>query len=114
MASISAATPASDEICPRIILLRGQKVLLDADLARLYGVTTARLNEQVRRNVVRFPGDFMFQVSNQEFIGLMSQFATSNRGRGGTRKRPLAFTEHGAIMAAAVLNTVRAIETSVL
>jgi hypothetical protein len=97
----------------RILLVRGQRVLLDADLAKLYGVTTARLNEQVRRNAVRFPADFMFRLDKQEFVVLMSQIATSKGGRGGTRKLPLAFTEHGAIMAAAVLNTARAIQTSV-
>jgi len=91
-------------------------VLLDADLARLYGVTTARLNEQVKRNLGRFPSDFVFRLTNQELGSLMSQIATSKKGkmgRGGTRKPPLAFTEHGAIMAASVLNTPRAIETSV-
>ena len=111
MASISA--PVSEDIGLRIVVLRGQRVLLDADLARVYGVSTARLNEQVRRNAVRFPADFMFQLSNQEFMALMSQIARSKRGRGGTRKPPLAFTEHGAIMAAAVLNSARAVQMSV-
>ncbi|HEU0204308.1 MAG TPA: ORF6N domain-containing protein [Burkholderiaceae bacterium] len=94
------------------MLLRGQKVLLDNDLAALYGVETRRLNEQVRRNPERFPGDFMFQLSSDEFSGLMSQIATSNPGRGGRRKLPLAFTEHGALMAATVLNSPRAVEVS--
>ena len=74
---------------------------------------TRRLNEQVRRNAERFPADFMFQVSTEEFADLMSQSATSKPGRGGRRKLPLAFTEHGAIMAATVLNSPRAIEASV-
>ena len=89
--------------------------MLDADLAALYGVTTKRLNEQVRRNRERFPEDFMFQVSPAEFDALRSQFATSNAapGRGGRRYRPHAFTEHGALMAANVLNSARAIEVSV-
>jgi len=96
----------------RILLVRGHKVLLDADLAALYGVDTRRLNEQVRRNVAKFPADFMFQLTDAEFARLMSQFATSKPGRGGRRKRPLVFTEHGALMVANVLNTTRAVEVS--
>ena len=96
-----------------ILLIRGQKVILDADLARLYGVTTKRLNEQVRRNQKRFPNDFMFRLTKQEVTALRSQFATSNVGRGGRRYFPYAFTEHGAIMAANVLNSRKAIEVSV-
>jgi outer membrane murein-binding lipoprotein Lpp len=113
MASLRLTRSESEDIRHRITVLRGHKVLIDADLADLYGTTTRRLNEQIRRNVARFPPDFMFQLSHQEFAVLMSQIATSKAGRGGTRKRPLAFTEHGAIMAAAVLNTARAIEASV-
>jgi len=101
-----------DRIENRILLVRGCKVLLDADLAALYGVETRRLNEQVRRNATKFPADFMFQLSNQEFGSLMSQFATSKASRGGRRKLPLAFTEHGALMAATVLNSVHAVEVS--
>ena len=85
--------------------------MLDSDLAALYGVQTRRLNEQVRRNTERFPEDFVFQISPAEFAGLKSQLATSSWG--GTRKLPLAFTEHGAIMAAMVLNSPRATEVSV-
>jgi len=90
-------------------------VLLDSDLAELYGVTTKRLNEQVRRNPVRFPPDFVFQLTDQELGRLRSQFATSNIaiGRGGRRYRPHAFTEHGSLMAANVLNSPRAVEVSV-
>lgn len=80
-----------------ILILRGQRVLLDSDLAALYGVSTARLNQQVRRNLERFPADFMFQLNTKEHAALMLQFATSKPGRGGRRKPPLAFTEHGAI-----------------
>jgi hypothetical protein len=98
----------------RILLIRGEKVLLDADLADLYGATTKRLNEQVRRNRDRFPADFMFQLTSEEFERLRSQIATSNIGRGGRRYQPLAFTEHGAIMAANVLNSPQAIATSVM
>jgi hypothetical protein len=96
-------------------VLRGEKVLLDADLAALYGVSTGRFNEQVKRNRVRFPADFVFQLADQELRALRSQFAISNerRGRGGRRYLPLAFTEHGAIMAATILNTPRAVEISV-
>jgi phage regulator Rha-like protein len=97
----------------RILLVRGHRVMLDADLAQLYGVTTKRLNEQVKRNQERFPADFMFQLTAQETNSLKSQSATSKRGRGGRRYRAYAFTEHGAIMAASVLNSDRAIEVSV-
>jgi len=99
-------------IASSILVVRGHRVLLDADLAALYGVTTRRLNEQVRRNCERFPEDFVFQLSQDGHEALRSQFATSNAGRGGWRYLPYAFTEHGAIMAAAVLNTPRAVEMS--
>lgn len=102
-----------DEIEQRILLIRGQKVMLDVDLADLYGVTTGRLNEQVKRNMERFPDDFMFQLSREEAGFLRSQSAISKTGHGGRRYAPFAFTEHGAIMAASVLNSLRAIEASV-
>ena len=107
--------PAAEHIAQSILALRGHKILLDTELARLYGVPTKRLNEQVRRNRERFPEDFMFQVNAEEFEALRSQFATSKAapGRGGRRYRPYAFTEHGALMAANVLNSARAIEVSV-
>ena len=88
--------PVAD-IAQAIVFLRGQRVLLDADLATLYDVTTKRFNEQVKRNLDRFPEDFMFQLTEEEFAALRSQFATSNVGRGGRRYLPYAFTEHGAI-----------------
>lgn len=91
---------------------RGQAVILDADLAALYGVTTKRLNEQIRRNYQRFPEDFAFQLSEQEWNSLRSQIATSKE-RGGRRYCPYAFTEHGAIMAANVLNSEQAVQMSV-
>jgi hypothetical protein len=100
-----------EQIESRIFIVRGQKVMLDADLAELYGVETRRLNEQVSRNSERFPEDFMFQLTAEEFTNLKSQFATSSWG--GRRKLPYVFTEHGAIMAASVLNSPRAIEISV-
>lgn len=87
--------------------------MLDADLAELYGVTTGRLNEQVRRNIKRFPEDFMFQLTKDEYDGLISQFAISNEGRGGRRKLPLVFTEAGALQAASVLNSPRAIQVGI-
>jgi len=96
-----------------IYLIRGEKVMLDFDLAALYGVTTARLNQQVNRNSERFPEDFSFQLTDEEFKGLMLQIATSKKGRGGRRKLPLVFTEHGAIMAANMLNSQRAVRMSV-
>jgi hypothetical protein len=102
-----------DQIEPRIRQVRDQKVILDKDLAELYGVATKRLNEQVRRNIARFPDDFVFQLTAEEAESLRSQNATSKRGRGGQRYKPFAFTEHGAIMAASVLSTPRAIEVSV-
>src|SRR5262249_48982538 len=97
----------------RILFIRGEKVILDSDLAELYGVTTKRLNEQVRRNRDRFPTDFMFQLTEEEFDRLRSQNATSNVGRGGRRSLPFVFTEHGAIMAANILSSQRAIAASV-
>jgi hypothetical protein len=89
-------------------------VLLDADLASLYGVSTKRFNEQVRRNAPRFPADFMLQLTTEEWTSLRSHFATLESGRGRHRKYlPLAFTEHGAIMAATILNSPRATQVSV-
>ena len=96
-----------------ILVLRGQRVILDADLARLYGTSTMRLNEQVKRNRDRFPEDFMFQVTDEEYGILKSQIAISRSDHGGRRTRPYAFTEHGALMAASVLNSPRAVEVSV-
>lgn len=96
-----------------ILLIRDQKVILDSDLALLYCVTTARLNEQVKRNIERFPDDFMFQLTKDEFENLKSQFATSSSNWGGRRKLPYAFTEHGAIMAASVLNSQQAVQVSI-
>ncbi len=98
----------------KILILRGHKIILDSDLAELYGVPVKRLNEQVKRNAERFPADFMFQLSAKEHDSLKSQIATSSKARGGRRYPPYAFTEHGAIMAATVLNSERAVEMSVL
>lgn len=100
------------KISSTILVLRNQKVILDADLAALYGVPVKRLNEQIKRNAQRFPADFLFRLTSSEHQSLRSQNATSNTGRGGRRYLPHAFTEHGAIMAATVLNSKRAIEMS--
>jgi len=97
----------------RILVVRQQKVILDTDLAELYGVPVKRLNEQVKRNRERFPSDFMFRLTDEEQESLRSQNATSKSGRGGRRYAPYAFTEHGAIMAATVLNSEQAVEMSV-
>ena len=97
----------------RILLVRGKRVMLDSDLAELYGVTTSRLNEQVRRNLERFPADFMFRLEMQDVARLRSQFAISKEGRGGRRYQPLAFTEHGALMLASILNSATAVEASI-
>ena len=103
----------AEAIETRILLIRGHKVMLDADLASLYQVTTKRLNEQVRRNRDRFPEDFMFQLTVDEVNSLRSHIATSNMGRGGRRTLPYAFTEHGAVMLASVLNSPVAVEASI-
>ena len=95
-----------------IYLIRGQRVMFDSDLAAIYGVTTKRLNEQVRRNISRFPEDFAFQLTAEELTKLRSQIATSSF-HGGRRYRPWVFTEHGAIMLASVLNSDIAVQASV-
>jgi hypothetical protein len=100
-----------DLIISKIYYLRGHKVMLDMDLSRLYEVETRRLNEQVKRNPKRFPEDFMFQLSEDEFDNLMSHFATSSWG--GTRKMPYAFTEHGVLMLSSVLKSDRAVEANI-
>jgi phage regulator Rha-like protein len=112
------------DITTLIIIVHGKRVILDTDLARIYRVPTKRLNEQVRRNIERFPPDFAFVLTEQEVTNLKSQFATSSAGQnrsqfatvsahGGRRKLPMVFTEHGAIMAANVLRSKRAIQMSV-
>ena len=103
-----------ERITQSILVLRGQRVLLDANLAALYGVTTKHFNQQVRRNLTRFPADFMFLLTEPEMKDLRSQFVTSSSPSwGGRRYRPYAFTEHGAIMAATILSSDRAVEVSV-
>jgi len=93
--------------------IRGQRVMLDSDLAGIYGVTSKQLNQAVRRNTDRFPDDFSFVLDREEFVHLRSQFVTSKTGRGGRRSLPRVFTEHGAIMLASLLNSPIAVEASV-
>jgi len=101
-----------ENVADAIHLVRGQRVMLDSDLAEIYGTSTMRLNEQCRRNGKRFPADFAFQLTREEFAILISQNAISS-SHGGRRKLPWAFTEYGAIMLASVLNTPVAIDASV-
>lgn len=98
-------------IVPPIYVVRGQRVMLDEDLAKIYNVETKVLNQAIRRNLERFPEDFMFQLSLSEFANLKSQIVTSRWG--GRRKKPFAFTEHGAVMLASVLHSKRAIQMSI-
>ena len=100
-------------VSSKILVLRNQKVILDTDLAELYGVPVKRLNEQIKRNPMRFPSDFLFILTSEEYQNLRSQNATSSSAHGGRRYLPYAFTEHGAVMAATVLNSRRAIEMSI-
>jgi hypothetical protein len=97
-----------------IHVIRGQKAMLDTDLAGLYGVPTKRLNEAVKRNISRFPEEFMFQLSRTEAESLRSQTATSNERRGGRRYSPYVFTEYGVVMLSSVLNSPRAIQANLM
>jgi hypothetical protein len=116
-----STTPATSLAAPlelierRIYVIRGQKVMLDADLAEIYQVPTKRLNEAVRRNLTRFPEDFMFQLTAKEASALRSQIATLETGRGRYPKyAPLAFTEHGVAMLSSVLNSDRAVQMNII
>lgn len=104
------AAPAIEN---RILVVRGRQVMLDEDLAELYGVETRVLVQQVRRNEKRFPADFMFQLSTEEFSNLKSQFVISSGGHGGRRKRPLVFTEQGVAMLSGVLRSDRAVAVNI-
>jgi hypothetical protein len=104
----------TERIEQSILSIRGQRVILDSDLATLYGVTAKRLNEQVRRNTTRFPSDFMFQLTGEEFSVLRSHFATLKPGRGRHRKYlPYVFTEQGVAMLSSVLNSERAVQVNI-
>ncbi len=98
----------------KILIIRGEKAMLDSDLAELYGVATRVLLQAVKRNLNRFPPDFMFQLNNQEVAALRSQIVTTKTGRGGRRYPPYVFTEHGVAMLSSVLNSERAIEVKIL
>jgi hypothetical protein len=106
------ATYTTSDITTLIVTVRGKRVILDRDLATLYGVPTFRFNEAVKRNRHRFPEDFMFQLTRDEVSRLTSQFAMSKSGRGGRRTLPYAFTEHGTVMAANILRSPEAIQMS--
>jgi hypothetical protein len=103
-----------DQIHARILILRGHRVLLDDDLAVFYGVSTKVLNQAAKRNEHRFPSDFRFQLIQEEVANLKSQFVTSSGRHGGRRKPPFVFTEHGALMAATVLNSRKAVQMSIV
>ena len=103
----------SDEIQNMVRVVRGQRVMLDFDLARLYGVTASALNQAVRRNAERFPDDFAYQLTRQEVATLISQIVISKPGRGGRRKRPWAFTEHGVAMRSSVLRSPTAVRVNI-
>jgi ORF6N domain len=110
----TASNPATvQRIEEMIFLIRGQRVMLDSDLAKIYGVTTAALNQALKRNADRFPVDFAFQVVRQEFTALISQSVISKKSRGGRTKLPWVFTEHGALMLGNVLNSNTATQASV-
>jgi hypothetical protein len=102
-----------ENIESRIYVIRGIKVMLDSDLAKLYGVETRYLNKQVKRNSDRFPEEFMFQLCNKEYESLMFQIGTSNKGRGGRRKAPFVFTEYGIAALSGVLNSNQAIQCNI-
>ena len=110
MSEVAITAPVVEDA---IRVIRGQRVMLDSDLARFFGVTTKALNQTLQRNLERFPSDFAFVLTRVEFAALRSQIVTSNIGRGGRRSMPWAFTEHGVIMVASLLNSPIAVEASV-
>jgi hypothetical protein len=103
----------AENISRRILTVRGHRVMLDADLAELYDVPTKAFNQAIQRNMDRFPEDFMFQLTEEEFAGLRSQFVTSKNGRGGRRYLPYVFTEQGVAMLSGVLNSHRAVQVNI-
>ena len=108
---MSELTPNEENIASHIYIIRNQRVMLDSDLAEIYGVETKMLKRAVRRNIERFPEDFMFELTDEEFQNLRFQFGTSSWG--GSRYAPFAFTEHGAVMLASVLNSETAVKASI-
>ncbi len=113
MSTAPTTAPLQAILGSHILLLRDQRVMLDADLAELYGVPTKVLVQAVKRNLVRFPEDFMFQLSDDEFAALRSQTVTSNTGRGGRRTAPYAFTEQGVAMLSSALSSPRAVAVNI-
>lgn len=109
----SRRVAALDKVENAIHVIRGQRVMLDSDLAALYSVTTRQLNQHVARNKERFPEDFAYQLTQEVFTALMSQFVTSNKGRGGRRKMPWAFTEQGVAMLSSVLKSPTAVRVNI-
>jgi hypothetical protein len=106
-------TVSMERVADRILSIRGHRVMIDADLAELYGVTTFLRNEAVKRNRTRFPEDFMFQMTAEEFTALKSQYAISKPGRGGRRTTPYVFNEEGVAMLSSVLNSERAVQVNI-
>lgn len=102
-----------DQIQDMIYVIRGQRVMLDSDLAKLYGVETKYLNKQVKRNIDRFPEDFMFQLTEEEYKSLRCQIGTSKEGKGGRRYQPLVFTENGVAMLSGILNSKQAVQVNI-
>jgi hypothetical protein len=113
MEKANLTTLPDEVLLNKIYMIRGQKVMLDRDLAELYGVETKRLKEQVKRNIERFPDDFMFELSDLEFNNWRSQIATSNSDKMGLRYKPFCFTEHGVLMLSSVLNSPKAIQVNI-
>jgi len=111
MSKVNKMIVPEEIIMSKIYFVRNQKVMIDVDLAELYGVETRRLNERVKRNLIRFPSDFMFQLSQSEFNNLKSQIATSSWG--GKRKLPFVFTEYGVLMLSSILNSEQAISVNI-
>lgn len=111
--AISRPPMRAEDISRRILTIRGHRVLLDSDLADLYRVSTKVFNQAIRRNRDRFPEDFVFRLTEEEFDGLRSQFVTSKRGRGGRRYLPYVFTEQGVAMLSGVLNSPQAVQTNI-
>lgn len=110
---LTSITPSMEAVATRIVVLRNHRAMLDSDLAELYEVQTKVLVQAVKRNLERFPADFMFQLENQDIADLRSQIVTSNKGRGGRRTAPYAFTEQGVAMLSSVLNSPRAIAVNI-
>ena len=106
-------TISDEAVINKIYLIPGQKVMLDSDLAKLYGIVTKNLNKAVKRNASRFPEDFMFQLTNEEYESLRFQIGTSKKGRGGIRFLPFVFTEQGVAMLSSVLNSETAVQVNI-